>query len=64
LSYRARDEPLVRQGRWIAGPSYLVAMVLLFVFRLGPEERMMAERFGPDWEAYRARTSRLLPGIY
>jgi protein-S-isoprenylcysteine O-methyltransferase Ste14 len=49
---------------WIAGPSYLVAMVLLIVFRLGPEERMMAERFGPEWDAYRARTSRLLPGIY
>lgn len=49
---------------WIAGPSYAVAMSLLFAFRLGPEERMMLEEFGKDYEAYRARTKRLVPGIW
>ena len=49
---------------WIAGPSYAVAMSLLFAFRLGPEERMMLQEFGKDYEAYRARTKRLLPGIW
>jgi protein-S-isoprenylcysteine O-methyltransferase Ste14 len=49
---------------WIAGPSYGVAMVLLFAFRLGPEERMMLEAFGKDYEAYRRRTKRLVPGIW
>jgi protein-S-isoprenylcysteine O-methyltransferase Ste14 len=49
---------------WIAGPSYGVAMALLCVFRLGPEERMMQEEFGKDYEAYRARTKRLVPGIW
>ena len=49
---------------WIVGPSYGVAMVLLFAFRLGPEERMMVEEFGEDYEAYRRRTKRLVPGIW
>jgi protein-S-isoprenylcysteine O-methyltransferase Ste14 len=49
---------------WIAGPSYGVAIALLFVFRLGPEERMMIEEFGKDYEAYRGRTKRLIPGIW
>jgi protein-S-isoprenylcysteine O-methyltransferase Ste14 len=49
---------------WIAGPSYGVAMVLLFAFRLGPEECMMLEEFGPDYEAYMMRTKRLIPGVW
>lgn len=49
---------------WIAGPSYGVAMGLLFAFRLGPEERMMREEFGQDYEAYVGRTKRLIPGIW
>jgi protein-S-isoprenylcysteine O-methyltransferase Ste14 len=49
---------------WIAGPSYGVAMALLFAFRLGPEERMMLEEFGKDYEAYMGRTKRLVPGIW
>lgn len=49
---------------WIAGPSYSVAMALLVAFRLGPEERMMLEVFGKDYEAYLERTKRLVPGIW
>jgi protein-S-isoprenylcysteine O-methyltransferase Ste14 len=49
---------------WIVGPSYGVAMVLLFAFRLGPEESMMVEEFGEDYEAYRGRTKRLVPGVW
>jgi len=49
---------------WIAGPSYAVAMSILFAFRLGPEERMMLEEFGKDYEAYTVRTKRLIPGIW
>ena len=49
---------------WIAGPSYGVAMVLLIALRLGPEERMMRERFGDAYEAYRARTTRLIPRVW
>ena len=49
---------------WLAGPSYGVAMILLFAFRLGPEERMMLEEFGKDYEAYMATTKRLVPGVW
>jgi protein-S-isoprenylcysteine O-methyltransferase Ste14 len=49
---------------WFAGPSYLVALLLLVVVRVGPEERMMRERFGGAWDAYAARTKRILPGVW
>jgi protein-S-isoprenylcysteine O-methyltransferase Ste14 len=49
---------------WLAGPSYAVAMVLLFALRVGPEERMMLEQFGKDYEAYRVTTRRLIPGVW
>jgi protein-S-isoprenylcysteine O-methyltransferase Ste14 len=49
---------------WVAGPSYLAALGLLFAFRVVPEERMMRERFGADYVAYAARTKRLLPGVW
>lgn len=49
---------------WIAGPSYGVAMILVVAFRLGAEERMMLEHFGQEYEAYMARTKRLVPGIW
>lgn len=49
---------------WVAGPAYGVAMALLFLLRLGPEERMMREEFGQDYEAYMARTKRLVPGVW
>lgn len=47
---------------WVAGPSYVVAFTLLYALRVGPEERMMREAFGQDYEAYMARTRRLVPG--
>ena len=49
---------------WIAGPSYGVAMALLFALRFTREERMMLEEFGSDYEAYMRRTKRLLPGVW
>jgi protein-S-isoprenylcysteine O-methyltransferase Ste14 len=49
---------------WTAGPFYLCAFLLLFALRLGPEERMMLERFGGEYETYMQRTKRLVPGIW
>lgn len=49
---------------WVAGPSYLAAIVLLFALRVGPEERMMLEEFGKDYEAYMTRTKRLVRGVW
>jgi protein-S-isoprenylcysteine O-methyltransferase Ste14 len=49
---------------WIAGPAYLVAMLLLFAGRLGPEEQLMLDEFGSDYDAYRERSKRLIPGVW
>ena len=56
--------PALLLPNWVAGPSYAIAMLLIFAFRLGPEERMMLEEFGGDYEAYRTRTKRLVPGVW
>ncbi len=49
---------------WVAGPSYLVVFVLLVALRLGPEERMMRDKFGQEYDAYVAGTKRLVPGVW
>lgn len=49
---------------WLAGPSFLVPFVVLVALRLRPEERMMRETFGTQWEAYAATTSRMVPGVW
>lgn len=49
---------------WVAGPSYLVAIGILFAFRVRREERMMLEEFGADYEAYMAQTKRLIPRVW
>ncbi len=48
----------------VAGPSYLAAIALLVALRLGPEERMMRETFGAEYQSYAARTQRLIPGLW
>jgi protein-S-isoprenylcysteine O-methyltransferase Ste14 len=49
---------------WIAGPLCLPAFLLMFALRLGPEERMMLERFGDQYGAYVKRTKRLIPSVW
>jgi protein-S-isoprenylcysteine O-methyltransferase Ste14 len=49
---------------WIAGPCYAAAMSLLVALRLGPEEALMRDRFRQEYDAYVARTKRLVPGIW
>ncbi len=46
---------------WIAGPSSLIGFGFVCLLRIGPEERMMLDRFGPEYEAYRRRSGRLIP---
>jgi protein-S-isoprenylcysteine O-methyltransferase Ste14 len=48
---------------WFAGTTGLVAIALLYGFRVGPEEQMMAERFGAEYQDYMAHTGRLTPWI-
>jgi protein-S-isoprenylcysteine O-methyltransferase Ste14 len=49
---------------WIAGPFELFAFTLMFALRVGPEERMMRERFGSDYENYAKASKRLIPSIW
>jgi protein-S-isoprenylcysteine O-methyltransferase Ste14 len=49
---------------WVAGPSNLIAFVVLFALRVHAEERMMADEFGNEYAAYTARTKRLVPGVW
>jgi len=49
---------------WVAGPSCAAAMALLVALRIGPEEQMMVETFGQEYEGYRATTKRLVPGVW
>ena len=39
-------------------------MIIPTIGRIWSEEALLCEQFGADYEAYRARTSRLVPGIY
>jgi len=42
-----------------------VALTLIpLVARMNSEEKLLAQHFGGEYEAYRARTARLLPGVY
>jgi protein-S-isoprenylcysteine O-methyltransferase Ste14 len=49
---------------YVAGPASLVTMVVLVAFRMRAEERMMIEEFGNEYEEYRKRTKRLIPGLW
>ena len=43
----------------------LVAMLLVpLVARMNAEERLLQSHFGAEYQAYRARTYRLIPGVY
>ncbi|MGQ3676326.1 protein-S-isoprenylcysteine O-methyltransferase [Xanthobacter sp. TB0139] len=48
----------------IAGLAGLVGFGILFFFRVGREEQMMREAFGPEYDAYMQRSKRIIPGIY
>lgn len=48
-------------SNWVAGPCGLTGAILLFAIRVGPEERMMRERFGAEYDAYATKTGRIIP---
>ena len=49
-----------------SGVGVVIAVLSLVVVlaRIGSEERLLSETFGPEYEAYRSRTRRLIPYIY
>jgi protein-S-isoprenylcysteine O-methyltransferase Ste14 len=49
---------------WIVGSFYPCAYILMFSFRVGPEEQMMLQQFGDRYAIYMAKSQRLIPGIW
>ena len=48
---------------WI-GIALTAAMLPALIARMAAEERLLHDQFGPEYEAYRTRTARLIPGLY
>jgi len=51
-------------ANWVAGLAGIVGFGTLYFLRVGQEERMMEERFGEEYRAYRSRTHRIIPGVH
>lgn len=49
---------------WFAGFAGLVGFGVLFIGRIGREERMMLETFGDDYREYMSKTYRIIPLIF
>ncbi len=48
-------------GNWIAGPAGFIGFLFLYLRRIPYEEQLMKDEFGGEWDAYAAKTPRLLP---
>jgi protein-S-isoprenylcysteine O-methyltransferase Ste14 len=48
---------------WV-GVLLTVVTVVPLLARINAEERLLRSQFGEEYDAYRARTSRLIPGLY
>ncbi|MGF6158289.1 protein-S-isoprenylcysteine O-methyltransferase Ste14 [Ensifer sp. KUDG1] len=51
-------------SNWMVGLAGLVGFAVLFFLRVGKEERLMLEFFGPEYRDYMDRTKRIIPYIY
>ena len=48
---------------WIAGPSFLLFSIPIYVYRIPKEEKMLIKEFGKEYKKYMKRTGRLLPKL-
>ncbi len=48
---------------WIAGPTFFIASILLYIRRIPREEEMMIKEFGDEYKKYMEATGRLLPKL-
>ena len=48
---------------WIAGFSFIVAMVPHYLLRVGKEENMMLDQFGEEYASYMKKTGRIIPKL-
>ncbi len=46
---------------WIAGPSFLLLSIPLYLYRIPKEETMMIKQFGEEYKRYMKKTGRILP---
>lgn len=51
-------------ANWIAGPALFIAFSIMFFSRLHTEEQMMLDKFGAQYENYRKKTKRIIPGVW
>ena len=51
-------------ANWVAGLAGIVGFGTLYFLRVGQEEAMMEAEFGEEYRQYKARTKRIIPGIY
>ena len=64
LAQRAGVTQALLIPNWIAGLAGLVAVLALYAVRQSREEAMMRDTFGAEYDAYCARTKRLVPGVF
>ena len=50
--------------RSLVGVGLAVLMIIPLIARMNSEERLLADQFGAEYEAYRAKTWRLVPFLY
>jgi len=50
--------------RSIVGIALAALVIPPLIARIRAEERLLSSQFGAEYDAYRARTSRLIPGLY
>lgn len=48
---------------WLAGPLGLLAIVLIYLFRVRREEQQLLSQFGAEYEIYQKNTGRILPKL-
>lgn len=58
----ALAQPLILTN-WIAGFSFLIAQIPLFLLRVGAKEQMMLDQFGDQYRDYMKNTGRLFPKL-
>jgi protein-S-isoprenylcysteine O-methyltransferase Ste14 len=51
-------------SNWLAGPSCLLAFLVMLAVRLGREEQMMLNKFREAYGDYMKRTMRLIPHLW
>ncbi len=59
----ALAQPLLLHN-WIAGLSFLVVSIPLYILRIPYEEKMMLDKFGVEYSEYMKRTGRFFPKLF